>query len=112
MQTEFAYDVFLSYSYRDKALAEDLARQLREAGLRTWYDDFEVIRSESQPFQDQVAQTNEGEYLPPEKEREREYKAKELTENARAREDRIQRALYLSQTLFALDVPYPHHTIG
>jgi hypothetical protein len=32
------YDVFISYSSRDRAMAEELANRLREAGLRPFFD--------------------------------------------------------------------------
>jgi len=42
MSEEFDYDVFLSYSPKDKAEALELAQRLRSAGLRVWFDDWEV----------------------------------------------------------------------
>jgi hypothetical protein len=32
------YDVFISYSSRDRAMAEELANRLREAGLSLFFD--------------------------------------------------------------------------
>jgi hypothetical protein len=32
------YDVFISYSSRDRAMAEDLANRLREAGFSPFFD--------------------------------------------------------------------------
>ena len=38
MARSFLFDVFLSYSSIDKARVERMARRLREAGLRVWFD--------------------------------------------------------------------------
>jgi hypothetical protein len=46
---EFTYDVFLSHSAKDKAVARPLAGRLREAGLRVWYDEWEIKPGDSIP---------------------------------------------------------------
>jgi small GTP-binding protein len=38
----FAYDVFLSHSSKDKDVVRDLARRLRDDGLRVWFDEWEI----------------------------------------------------------------------
>ena len=43
MDEEFLYDVFLSYSSRDKSEVLAIAQRLRADGLRVWFDDW-VIR--------------------------------------------------------------------
>src|SRR3972149_2786750 len=35
---DFQYDVYLSYSVRDKLRVQGLAERLRAAGLRVWFD--------------------------------------------------------------------------
>jgi len=42
MPSEFAYDVFLSHSSKDKAVVRELAKRLRRDGLRVWFDEWEV----------------------------------------------------------------------
>jgi len=39
---QFAYDVFLSYSSKDKAIVQPLAERLREDGVRVWFDGWEI----------------------------------------------------------------------
>ena len=39
MASSFTYDVFLSHSSEDKYRAQKLAAQLKQAGLRVWFDD-------------------------------------------------------------------------
>ncbi len=36
------YDVFLSHSSKDKALARSLAERLRQDGLRVWLDEWTI----------------------------------------------------------------------
>lgn len=36
----FAFDVFLSYSSKDRATVEDIAERLREDGLKVWFDEW------------------------------------------------------------------------
>jgi WD40 repeat protein len=40
MADHFTYDVFLSHNSQDKPRVRKLAEQLREAGLRVWFDDW------------------------------------------------------------------------
>lgn len=42
MAEDFTYDVFLSYSSKDKAVVRDIAERLRADGLRVWFDDWEI----------------------------------------------------------------------
>ena len=46
---EFAFDVFLSHSHKDKEIVSALAERLRSDGLRVWYDDWEVRPGDSIP---------------------------------------------------------------
>jgi hypothetical protein len=38
MEAEFAYDVFLSHNKKDKPRVRRLAKRLKKAGLRVWFD--------------------------------------------------------------------------
>ncbi len=40
--TDFQYDVFLSYSSKDKAVVRDVAERLKKDGLRVWFDGWEI----------------------------------------------------------------------
>jgi hypothetical protein len=42
MAGSFAYDVFLSYSSKDKLRVRRLAERIKEAGLRVWLDDLVI----------------------------------------------------------------------
>jgi small GTP-binding protein len=42
MTTDFSFDVFLSYSSKDKAIVRPLAERLRKDGLRVWFDEWEL----------------------------------------------------------------------
>ena len=42
MTHKFAYDVFLSHNAKDKPRVRRLAERLKEAGLRVWFDDWNV----------------------------------------------------------------------
>jgi hypothetical protein len=42
MENDFKYDVFLSHSSKDKSVVRPLAERLREAGLRLWFDEWEI----------------------------------------------------------------------
>lgn len=42
MAEDFSYDVFLSYSSKDKAVVRDIAERLLADGLRVWLDDWEI----------------------------------------------------------------------
>jgi hypothetical protein len=43
------HDVFLSYSKRDESVVRDLARRLRDSGLRVWFDGWEMSPGDSIP---------------------------------------------------------------
>lgn len=45
----FAYDVFLSYSSKDKAIVVPLAERLKADGLRVWLDAWEIRAGDSIP---------------------------------------------------------------
>ncbi len=49
MSTPFEYDVFLSHSAKDKPVVRALAERLRAAGLRVWYDEWEIKWGDSIP---------------------------------------------------------------
>ena len=40
--TRYRYDVFLSHSSADKTVVRELAEQLRAAGLRVWFDAWNI----------------------------------------------------------------------
>jgi hypothetical protein len=42
MTTDFKYDVFISYSAKDKAVVRPLAERLRMDGLKVWFDKWEI----------------------------------------------------------------------
>lgn len=42
MNEPFAYDVFLSYSSKDKQAVRELAQRLKKDGLRVWFDEWEI----------------------------------------------------------------------
>src|SRR5262249_16546843 len=42
MSEAFQFDVFLSYSSKDRAIVRDVARRLRGDGLRVWFDEWEI----------------------------------------------------------------------
>lgn len=42
MSARFDYDVFLSYSHKDKAVVRELASRLKQDGLRVWLDEWEI----------------------------------------------------------------------
>ena len=42
MAETFAYDVFLSHSSRDKDVVRELAQRLKAAGLRVWFDEWDI----------------------------------------------------------------------
>lgn len=39
---QFSFDVFLSYSAKDKEVARDVAARLRADGLKVWFDEWEI----------------------------------------------------------------------
>ncbi|MBZ5522065.1 MAG: toll/interleukin-1 receptor domain-containing protein [Acidobacteriia bacterium] len=45
----FAYDVFLGYSSKDKAVVHPLAERLKADGLRVWLDAWEIRAGDSIP---------------------------------------------------------------
>ena len=47
--THFQYDVFLSHSQKDKAVARDVAERLKEDGLRVWFDEWEIKPGDNIP---------------------------------------------------------------
>ncbi|HVT12425.1 MAG TPA: TIR domain-containing protein [Fimbriimonadaceae bacterium] len=49
MSERFTYDVFLSYSSKDKAIVRELAERLRKDGLKVWFDEWEVKPGDSIP---------------------------------------------------------------
>ena len=49
MTTDFNFDVFLSHSSKDKPLVLAMAEKLRQAGLRVWFDDWEIKFGDSIP---------------------------------------------------------------
>ena len=51
MSEQFDYDVFLSYSSKDKVVARDIAEQLKDEGVRVWFDEWEIRSSISTPAQ-------------------------------------------------------------
>jgi len=46
MANDFKYDVFLSHSSKDKAVVRTIAKQLRDDGLRVWFDEWEIKSKE------------------------------------------------------------------
>ena len=42
MSESFSFDVFLSYSSKDKAVVRAVAERLRADGLRVWFDDGDI----------------------------------------------------------------------
>ena len=40
MADDFSFDVFLSYSAKDKAVVRPLAKRLRQDGLKVWFDEW------------------------------------------------------------------------
>jgi WD40 repeat protein len=42
MATKFSFDVFLSHNSKDKARVRRLAKRLKEAGLRVWFDEWVI----------------------------------------------------------------------
>ncbi len=49
MPDQFAYDVFLSHSAKDKAVVRPLAERLRKDGLRVWFDGWVLKPGNSMP---------------------------------------------------------------
>src|SRR6266567_5834758 len=42
MPTQFEYDVFLSHNAKDKPRVRKLAERLKKAGLRVWFDEWNI----------------------------------------------------------------------
>ncbi len=49
MSDEFLYDVFLSYSTKDKAVVRAVAERLRADGVRVWFDDWSLKPGDNIP---------------------------------------------------------------
>ena len=49
MHEQFPYDVFLSYSAKDKAVVRPLAERLRQDGLTVWFDEWVLKPGDSIP---------------------------------------------------------------
>src|SRR5262245_12907127 len=49
MADNFAYDVFLSHSSKDKEIVRAIADRMRMDGLRVWFDDWEIRAGDSIP---------------------------------------------------------------
>lgn len=49
MTQEFRFDVLLSHSSKDKSVGRPLAEQLREDGLRVWFDERKIRPGDSTP---------------------------------------------------------------
>ena len=49
------HDLFISYKSEDAALARGIADQLRAAGLRVWFAEYEVLLHERDKFQNAIA---------------------------------------------------------
>jgi WD40 repeat protein len=49
MPEQFKYDVFLSHSWKDKAVVRAVAERLRADGLRVWFDEWEIKPGDSIP---------------------------------------------------------------
>ena len=49
MPSELTYDVFLSHSVKDKLVVREIAKRLREAGLRLWFDEWVLKAGDSIP---------------------------------------------------------------
>ncbi len=50
MAEDFNYDVFLSYSSKDKDIVRDIAERLRSDGLRVWFDEWIIKPGDSIPY--------------------------------------------------------------
>ena len=42
MADEFKFDVFLSYSSKDKDVVLEIAERLKSDGLNVWFDEWEI----------------------------------------------------------------------
>src|SRR5689334_11675564 len=50
MSNQFVFDVFLSYSTKDKAVVHNLAKRLKNDGVRVWLDVWVTKRGDSRPL--------------------------------------------------------------
>jgi hypothetical protein len=50
MDNEFEYDVFLSYSSKDKKVVHPLSERLKKDGLRVWLDAWAIMPGDSIPL--------------------------------------------------------------
>lgn len=53
--TQFLYDVFISYSSKDKAIVREIAERLRKDGIKVWFDEWEIEHRD-----DRFSKTEEG----------------------------------------------------
>ncbi|HEX7331150.1 MAG TPA: toll/interleukin-1 receptor domain-containing protein [Pyrinomonadaceae bacterium] len=49
MPQDSQFDVYLCHSSKDKAIVRPLAEQLRNDGLRVWFDEWEIKRGDNIP---------------------------------------------------------------
>ena len=49
MPESFQYDVFLSHSFKDKAIVRPIAERLRKDGLRVWFGEWEIQSGDNIP---------------------------------------------------------------
>jgi beta-lactamase class D len=47
MGQRFKYDVFLSYSSKDRKVVRQLAKRLKKDGVRVWFDEWEIKPGDS-----------------------------------------------------------------
>ncbi|MDD2756967.1 MAG: TIR domain-containing protein, partial [Methanothrix sp.] len=50
MKSEFKYDVFISYSTKDREIVHALAERLKQSGLRVWLDAWAIMPGDSIPL--------------------------------------------------------------
>jgi hypothetical protein len=50
MPDDFAYDVFLSHSAKDKAVVRDIAERLRKDGVKVWFDEWVLKPGDNIPY--------------------------------------------------------------
>jgi hypothetical protein len=61
MATDFAYDVFLSHSSKDKAVVRPPAERLRKDGMKVWFDEWVLNPGDSiEAPQSKTAKIQEG----------------------------------------------------
>ncbi|MCP4350837.1 MAG: TIR domain-containing protein, partial [Desulfobacterales bacterium] len=58
--SDFQYDVFLSYATNDAEFVKDLAERLRDSGVKVWFDQWESDRWESEPGANRMVLLNQG----------------------------------------------------